>query len=303
MNSSFNLKAVDLNSSADVAHLQRAWLGIHPGWPLAVDDLRWRLSSVPGVALLLLGPGDVAGHLVLTAEGPAVAALDMGVLPHYRGQGLGEYLLGEARRRAPGLGAETLQIEVSVDSGDAIEWFSSRGFTEIERQEPLVLDLGGIVLAQPQLPSGVTLMPRAGRDELLRSMFECALEAIADIPGLDSDALPDWESWRAGEERPGRRHDLSVVAVADAEVIGYANLDVFDGKVGFHGLTGVRRAWRRGGIGRALKVRQIGLAKAAGLERLVTESQHDNEAMRRLNESLGYGPIPAIAVMQARSAR
>jgi L-amino acid N-acyltransferase YncA len=122
-------------------------------------------------------------------------------------------------------------------------------------------------------------------------MFECAREAMADILGLDSEVLPDWASWRAGEERPARSPDLTVLAIANDVVIGYGRLDVFDGRVGFHGLTAVRRAWRRRGIGRAMKTRQIALAKAAGLERLVTESQHANEPMRRLNESLGYGRV------------
>ena len=135
MEPGYTLEAVDLDSPADVDDLLRAWLGVHPGWPLAVDDLRWRLSSAPGVVLLLRGTDDVAGHLLVTAQGSGlVAALDMGVLPDRRARGFGDYLLAEARRRARGLGAQTLQLEVSVDDADAIGWFTSRGFTEIDGQ-------------------------------------------------------------------------------------------------------------------------------------------------------------------------
>ena len=33
-------------------------------------------------------------------------------------------------------------------------------------------------------------------------------------------------------------------------------------------------------------------------ERMLTESQHENEPMRRLNESLGYRPIPGTIVFR-----
>jgi len=100
---------------------------------------------------------------------------------------------------------------------------------------------------------------------LLRSMFECAVEAIADTPRLDNERRPEWEPWRAGEARPARRHDLTVLALAGDDVVGYATLDVFDDPVSFPALTGVKRARRARGIGRALKLRRVALAKAAGL--------------------------------------
>ena len=79
--------------------------------------------------------------------------------------------------------------------------------------------------------------------------------------------------------------------------MGFASLDVFPGAV-FHGLTGVKRAWRRRGVGSALKRAQIAAARTEGFDRLVTESEERNEPMRRLNEGLGYRPIPGMVVFQ-----
>ena len=121
-------------------------------------------------------------------------------------------------------------------------------------------------------------------------------EANADIPGLDAEAEMSFEDWRVqGSERPARRHDLSFVAVAGDELVGLATLDIFPAG-GFHGRRW--RAWRRHGVGRALKRAQIAAAKAAGLERLYTESEERNEPMRRLNEQLGFRPIPGMVVMR-----
>jgi mycothiol synthase len=50
----------------------------------------------------------------------------------------------------------------------------------------------------------------------------------------------------------------------------------------------VRRDWRRRGIASALKRTTIAWAAAAGVEELYTWTQRGNEAMRRLNEWLGY---------------
>src|SRR6185295_3288329 len=90
---------------------------------------------------------------------------------------------------------------------------------------------------------------------------------------------------------------LAFVALADAAVVGFASIDRI-GETGYHGLTGVRRAYRRRGIARALKLRQIAAAKELGLKQLVTESEERNEPMRRLNESLGYRPIPGSIVLR-----
>ncbi len=66
--------------------------------------------------------------------------------------------------------------------------------------------------------------------------------------------------------------------------------------MGSHGLTAVARAWRRRGIGRALKLSQLHAAQREGLTRVLTESEETNEPMRRLNESLGFRPIPGMIV-------
>jgi GNAT superfamily N-acetyltransferase len=79
-------------------------------------------------------------------------------------------------------------------------------------------------------------------------------------------------------------------------VVGFASLDVFPDDV-FHGLTAVARDWRGRGVGAALKRSQIAAAKKRGIRRLLTESQHENEPMRRLNERLGYRPEPSMSTV------
>ncbi len=55
-----------------------------------------------------------------------------------------------------------------------------------------------------------------------------------------------------------------------------------------HGLTAVRRDWRRRGVAAFLKRHVLHWAAVHGLAEVSTWTQRDNHAMRRLNETLGY---------------
>jgi len=60
----------------------------------------------------------------------------------------------------------------------------------------------------------------------------------------------------------------------------------------------VLRSHRRRGLATALKRAQIAWAAANGYRELVTSSVEGNEAMRTVNERLGYKPLPAWIVVQ-----
>ena len=129
-------------------------------------------------------------------------------------------------------------------------------------------------------------------------MYEVDREASADIPGLASSHDADFEEWRIfAIERPSRALDLTFLAIADGRVVGVAYMELAGDRC-FHNLTGVRREWRGRGVASALKRAQIAGATAKGVKRLVTESQHENQPMRRLNEKLGYRPTVANIVYQ-----
>ena len=231
-------------------------------------------------------------------EGEPFAYAELGVARGFEGQGVGGALHAALSEHARGLGKSELQLEVGEEDGGAIAFLEKRGYREVERQKALELDLASIEPELPAIPAGVEIAPWAERPDLLPRLYELHREANADIPGLDSETTPSFDNWRAQElDRPDRRHDLSFVAFTPREVVGSAALMVLPAG-GFHGLTAVARSWRRRGLARALKQHQIAAAKAAGLRRLYTESEERNEPMRRLNESLGFKPIPGMVVLR-----
>ena len=87
-------------------------------------------------------------------------------------------------------------------------------------------------------------------------------------------------------------HSLSqVVAVAGGEIVGWCDI-VPKGPRGFSHVgalgMGVRREWRRHGVGRRLLEECLSLARATGLEKIELEVFSDNEADIRLYESRGF---------------
>ena len=87
--------------------------------------------------------------------------------------------------------------------------------------------------------------------------------------------------------------DASVVAYDGRIIAGLtmtAKRQPLDGSTW---ITGVGREYRGRGIGTAIKVEALSRAKARGLRALVTTNDKPNKAMREINATLGYQPLPA----------
>jgi GNAT superfamily N-acetyltransferase len=223
-----------------------------------------------------------------------------GVVPEQRRRGVGTALYRSIAQVARDRNLDGLFLEALQLDEESLAWVGRRGFVEVERQEALALDLVAQEAEPVDPPDGVEIVSRAARPDLVRQMYEVGVEAARDIPGLDGAQEPSFETWAAFEiERPSRDPELCFIALAEGKVVGFASLDVFPDDV-FHGLTAVAREWRGRGVGAALKRAQISAAKKRGFPRLLTESQHENEPMRRLNEKLGFRPEPSLSTVVFR---
>jgi GNAT superfamily N-acetyltransferase len=188
-----------------------------------------------------------------------------------------------------------LEAWVEDSDLDGAQFVRNRGFTEIGREIRVTLDLTGIEAPEVVVPEGIEIVQWAERPELIHGIYEVAIEASADIPGDEEDEIEPFEDWVAHEmdAGPGERGpEATFVAVAGDEVVGYSKFSVRPGKTvtAHHDLTGVKRAWRRRGIARALKQTQIAWAKRDGFERLETRNEERNAPIRKLNKEFGYEP-------------
>ena len=213
------------------------------------------------------------------------------VLPEHRRHGVGTALYRTVSGWLCELGIDRIRAPVCEDDVESIGFAERRGFRETERNAMAVLDLRELDPAPVAPPPGIEVTTWAERPELTPAIFEVAREALPDIPGAERQ--PDTlQNWLTHFGRPSSPRDATFVALAGAEVVGYAQLTTTAAQpqAAFHDMTAVKRAWRGRGIAGALKRAQIAWAKEHGYERLETENEARNEPIRRLNSALGYRP-------------
>jgi len=264
--------------------------------PPQAENLRHHLDAGPDLTYLVarLGEEPVARAFLEISEAQHANA-HAEVVVSRRRRGIGSTVLRELSRRAAERGKDELQLEMWEDEAESRGFFERRGYRIVGGERAVVLDLRTHDPEPVDAPTGVEIVQR--RPEHVEGSYEVARQAGEDIPGSEA---PSFETFRALDvDRPSLRAELCFVALAGGEVIGYAILNDY-GRECHHGLTAVRRDWRRRGVGTALKRTQVMRAKELGYERLMTESEERNDPMRSLNLKLGYVPDPSLSTVVVR---
>jgi mycothiol synthase len=91
---------------------------------------------------------------------------------------------------------------------------------------------------------------------------------------------------------------VAFVALDGDAVVGYARLCRLSDARLENGLTAVRHSHRRRGLAIALKRAQIAWAAEHGYSEILTSTVAGNDAMRGVNERLGYRPFREEIVVE-----
>ena len=206
----------------------------HDAW---LVDLGGRLAGV--------------GHLSRRSEGRYFG--DGYVHPELTGRGVGTQLLGlfadRVRERTPAGGTARLLGAHLVGDTRAPELFSGCGYAYVRSSFRMTRDLSGDV-PEPAWPEGIELRPLdLERDG--RRVHAVVEEAFADEWGHTERP---YEEWRVRVfDAPGFDPARVPVAWAGDEIAGLSlNYDKRMGDWGWIGSIGVRKPWRRRGLGIAL---------------------------------------------------
>jgi GNAT superfamily N-acetyltransferase len=281
-------------SDADLELWAALKTAVTPNEPVSAEQLRH--GSHPERVLLLaeLDGKAVGCGVADRSHFPGYCYVEPRVLSEARGRGVGRALFEALCEHARGLGLA--QLTTFVDGGDERShgFALRRGLVEVDRQVEQVRRIGAE--PAPVAPGGIELVAISARPELLaRSYEEVAVEAYRDmpLPGAVEIASEEWQ------EEEATLPAGSFTALADGAVVGYAGLlQRAEPGTAEHGLTAVRRAWRRRGVATALKRAQLAWAAGAGLRELVTWTQRGNEAMQSLNDRLGYVTRSVVLTMR-----
>jgi mycothiol synthase len=262
---------------------------VHPQTPMPREVVVEDRKRPNQLDLLAERDGEVVGAASANNFGGSpdgeYAYVTIRVVAEHRRAGVGTMLHLRASEHARSLGKSRFYAVVREDDADSRAYYAARGYEEIGRMQDVELALAEVHV-EPDVPEGITLVPAT--EELDEGAWHVAFEADADIPSGEPIRTGSFEQWRARHFDGLAARELSVIALEDGRVVGYAILMRHTPGTLQHSMTGVARAVRGRGVGLALKQAQIAAAKAAGIEYLRAQNDLANAPMRRINEKLGY---------------
>lgn len=172
------------------------------------------------------------------------------VHPDFLGRGIGTALLRSLEARAlEELKLAEPEMRVFIRNGMAIgdkvscEMHENEGYRPIRYSWRMEITLDGAA-PEPRFPQGVELRPFEMEQD--RAVYEAHEEAFSDHWGHVRRPYEAWEH-RFSEREPS----LWLIAWDGDQVAGYS-LCRFRMGIGWVGTLGVRRAWRKRGLGEAL---------------------------------------------------
>jgi mycothiol synthase len=218
--------------------------------------------------------------------------------PRHRGKGVGTAVLewqierGTERLRAhPGdLPRHLRTIEYDWVS-DALDLYRRHGFQEVRWMEELLRGLDAI--PEVDSPDGVAIVAwNRAHDEAARVVKNTA---FADHWGSTPTDAATWATWLEGH---GTRLDLSFLALAGEEVVGYClnehypdDEELLGRRDGWIGSLGVLREWRKRGVASALVVRSLRAFAGEGFTHASIGVDSDNPTgAAGLYRALGFEP-------------
>jgi mycothiol synthase len=200
------------------------------------------------------------------------------VHPDHTGKGIGSSLLEWGERRArqsvPKAPPETrviLNTNLQTINRKALELFENTGFKCVRESLRMCIELDQ-ELAEPSWPEGIQVRAfERGRDE--EAVVQADREAFSDHWGyierpFESDLAIYRHHWFDSEDFIP---ELCFLAVDGTEIAGFTLNRVKveeDPKMAWIGALGVRRAWRRQGIGLALLLHSFGAFRQIGKARV-----------------------------------
>jgi GNAT superfamily N-acetyltransferase len=245
--------------------------------------------------LIAFVDGELAGSGISTGASTGGAFTQPRVLPAFRRGGVGTKILHTLADQALACGHQEAGSQLEEPGSAA---FAARfGFAERNRQIEQVYAVRGDEL-EPEPPDGIAIVPLRGRADLRARLYSELVEAaLLDFAVDRPIAITEdewWASWIPSDE-------WAFVALQSDELVGMAGLldDADHPERAENLLTAVRRDLRGRGIARALKQHSLRCAADRGLTEVYTWTQTGNEAMQRLNCSLGYVDRDVIVSVRA----
>jgi mycothiol synthase len=207
----------------------------------------WRLSNRDSGAWIVESPDARPAAFAAMIERGDTPECWASVAPPFTGRGLATGLIAAAEGRARELAAQRLRAGAFAENDAARRLFAALGYAEARHYFHMRIELES-ASAAPVWPDGVAV--DTFRSEDARAFHAALDEAFAEEWGNVAMTFDEWRRFRI--EDPHVDLSLWFVARGGNEIAGVCRCDPSRYGGGWIGALGVRPAWRRRGIGRAL---------------------------------------------------
>jgi mycothiol synthase len=227
------------------------------------------------------------------------------VLPEHQGKGMGTALWTGLMAALTPLNPISIIANVREDRAVGRQFLEKRGFIEIMRtwENVLLLDtfdpttVASAVAAVEQHGYRLASLSILADDpDMRQKLYTCFAEARLDVPRPEPSTTISFEDFeREHFANKDFNPDFLWVAIGESgEYVATSALWKSNTPTMMYiGLTGTCRAHRRQGLALALKLKAMELAKARGVEKIITWNDSRNLPMLALNEQLGFVRQPA----------
>lgn len=199
--------------------------------------------------------GYIAGYAdITTSSGHAVLNMDGNVHPDFKGRGIGTTLLRAVERRAREMMSlaessvrSVIKTTLNGNDRDGNTLHENEGYQPIRYHWRMEIALDGPP-AETRFPDGIELRPFIKGEHDI-AVWQAQNEAFRDHPGSHDVTLEEWRRERL--EDPEFDPTLWQIAWDGDEVAGFS-INRYRMGIGWIRTLGVRRPWRRRGLGEAL---------------------------------------------------
>jgi mycothiol synthase len=291
----FTLRAAtadDVEPAAAVLRAEEVDLRGRSDWGVEETAHFWRLANLEASSMVETTEGATAAMVVVLDRG-GVREAWVTVHPDFTGQGLAAALLTSTEQQARAAGMPRLKLGAFSENDGARTLFERHGYREARHYYGMRIDFEGPP-SPPIWPSGIEVS--TFRPEDARAFHQALGESFEDEWGFHQPPFEEWKRERL--DAPGTDTSLWFVAREGEEIAAVARCDPKREGGGWVAALGVRKPWRKRGIGLALLQHafvefhrrgesHVGLGvdmqNASGATRL-----YERAGMRVINEDVVY---------------
>lgn len=239
----------DAALAAELLGEDEAWVGRTPRLS-ASDVLSWWLRTDLAESSWLLeesGRPIAVGWIEVHGDSAFGGSC---VRPGAKGRGLGGMLVEHAEKRARERGVTRVLQHTLGEDAAAHALLEHLGYRAARRHYEMAIEMEVAPPAAGALPDGLEI--GTFRQDDARELHDAIAESFADEWGFVSMPFEEWWEMRKGDD-----HSLWFVVRDGDRIAAYSRCEAGRGG-GFVGMLGVRRAYRRRGLGLALLLQSFG---------------------------------------------